>query len=116
MKIYRLNIILNTNRLNCGIHELELNQHRISKGSLTVQSISPRFGELKVFLTSLNSVNKNNFYCFPKEGNFYSFNKKDIERMIEYIKRHEKEISLIRDGGWVSKKYFFSRTNQVQVK
>ena len=107
MKIYRLNVVLDTGKLCCKVHEFNFNDHRISHGDLTVASINYRYGSLKVFLTSLNSVNENNFYCFPKEGNFYSFNKKDIERMIAFLKKHEKDISLIRDGGWVSKKYFF---------
>ena len=116
MKIYRLNVILNLGKLCCKVHEFNFDDHRISHGDLTVASINYISGSLKVFLVSLNSVNENNFYCFPKEGNFYSFNKKDVERMIDYLKRHEKEISLIRDDWWVSKKYIFSRTKKVQVK
>ena len=107
MKIYRLNVNFDKNRLYLSSHDFDLNVHKISTGSLTVSSISYRIGKLNVLLTTLNSVTEDTIFCFPKNGIFYSFNRSDIERMVDFLKKHHKNIRLVRNGfSWISDKYF----------
>ena len=87
-------------------HDFDLNAHKISTGSFTVGSVYYRTGKLKVLLTTINSVTEDNIFCFPKTGVFYSFNRFDVERMVKFLKKHHKDIRLVRKGFWLSDIYF----------